>query len=282
MSKSLDGRQSNPISTDPAGLESVDAGVPPGRARVHASFALPERPKRSVAAAIVSALMHLLVILLAIRLTQAVVEVKDTPAGNAIMQFMGGGGGGGGNGGVAFTALTKPPPPPPPVVPPEEPVVLPKIETVPDKIPVVEPPAAKAADTTHAASSAASNAGTGGGSGGGQGTGTGTGTGSGIGPGSGSGTGGGNGGGRGGFPPESHFLVIPLSNTPKNLRGTSVDVKFWVAADGRVTNIEVTPAIKDRDYSKRFDETMRSYRFTPARDEAGKAVAGVIVMSVTF
>ncbi len=183
---------------------------------------------------------------------------------------------------MAFTALTKPPPPP--AVPPAQPVVIPKVETVPDKIPVVEPPVtAKAADTTHAVSNAPSNAGSGGGSGGGQGTGTGTGRGSGLGPGSGSGTGGGDGGGRGGFPPIPKTLIVPnTDHAPKKLRGTSVEITFFVAADGHVTDLQVHPAIQDRDYAKGFEEWMRAYRFTPAKDETGKAVAGTTVVTITF
>jgi protein TonB len=222
-------------------------------------------------------LFHLLLILVAIRLTQSVVINRENPAGNALMQFIGGGGGGGGAGGVVVTALSKPPPPPPvettEVTPP-----VPKIEVIPDKVetpvetplPAVPNPAASA------------GAGSGGGTGGGVGTGTGTGRGSGLGPGSGSGTGGGEGGGLGGFPPEARQMVIPPIKSPKELHGTSVEVKFSISADGRVTDVAVSPAIKDRAYARKFDEVMRNYRFKPARDESGKAVAGILTMTVTF
>ena len=227
-----------------------------------------------------SVLFHVLLILLAIRLTQSVVINRDNPAGNAIMKFIGGGGGGGGAGGVVLTALTRPPPPPAPVVTPEVPVPVPKIEIVPEK--VTPPVETSPQPVPNPSANASAGAGSGGGTGGGVGTGTGTGRGSGLGPGSGSGTGGGEGGGRGGFPPESKQLVVPALNPPKSLRGTSVDVTFYVAADGHVTDIEVRPPIKDRGYGKKFEETMRAYGFKPARDPSGKAVAGIITMTVTF
>ncbi len=225
-----------------------------------------------------SAFLHLLLILLAIRLTQSVVINRNNPAGNALMQFIGGGGGGGGAGGVVVTALSKPPPPPP--VTPEVTPPVPKIEIVPDKVqPPVETPVPAVPNPS---ASTAPGAGSGGGTGGGVGTGTGTGRGSGLGPGSGSGTGGGEGGGLGGFPPEAKQMVIPPIKSPKELHGDSVEVKFTIAADGRVTDVKVTPPIKDRAYARKFDEVMRNYRFKPARDESGKAVAGILTMTVTF
>jgi hypothetical protein len=282
--KSSAGRQSSPISTDATPSSgSADADVSPrGGVRVHASFAFPDPPKRSVAAAIVSALLHLLVILLAIRLTQAVVEIKNTPAGNAIMRFMGGGGGGGGAGGASFTALAKPPPPPPPTVA-ETPVVIPKVEVVPDKIPPPETPTQAKADTNHSASTAPAAAGTGGGSGGGEGTGTGTGKGSGVGPGSGSGTGGGDGGGNGGFPPVGKQMILPpTEGVPKELRGVELEVVFFVTATGTVSDLRVKPEIKNKDFAKKFDTVMRGYTFVPARNAAGEKVAGTSVYTVTM
>jgi hypothetical protein len=61
-----------------------------------------------------------------------------------------------------------------------------------------------------------------------------------------------------------------------------VEVKFMISAEGVVTDVEVHPAIRNKDYAKRFDESMRAYRFKPARDESGKAVAGVYLITITF
>ncbi len=74
-------------------------------------------------------------------------------------------------------------------------------------------------------------------------------------------------GGEGGTvrPPELRDLAFPFDNPPKELRGASLNVTFWVRNDGRVDRYEVVPAIADRDYARKFDEVIRAFRFTPAR-----------------
>ncbi|MES2306210.1 MAG: hypothetical protein V4558_11915 [Gemmatimonadota bacterium] len=238
---------------------------------------MPLPPERSRAAIVISALLHLLLIYALLRVTAQVMPPTSSPIGEAFRLALGGGGGGG-NGGTAFTAAPPPPPtaaeipPPPLVVPPE---VVP-----PPPTPVAEAPMAFR-DTTPASSSQVAG-GTGGGSGGGNGTGVGPGSGSGTGPGSGSGSGGGNGNGRGGTEPVSKQMIIPTLNSPKSLRGVTVDVMFSVDAQGKVLDIKVTPPIADKGYAKKFDEAMRNYGFTPARDSLGKAVAASVVVTVTF
>ena len=93
------------------------------------------------------------------------------------------------------------------------------------------------------------------------------------GPGTGPGTGG---GGAGGAirPPELRDLAFPFDTPPKELRGASLAVTFWVRVDGRVERYEVEPAIADRDYARKFDEVIRAFRFTPARAPDGTTVAG--------
>lgn len=98
------------------------------------------------------------------------------------------------------------------------------------------------------------------------------------------GTGGANGtsgGGEGGTlrPPEPRELPLPYDTPPKELRGASLRVTFWVRVDGRVERYEVEPAIKDREYAKKFDEVMRAFRFTPAQAPDGTSVAGVAKIS---
>jgi hypothetical protein len=80
-------------------------------------------------------------------------------------------------------------------------------------------------------------------------------------------------------PPEPRELPLPYDTPPKELRGASLKVTFWVRVDGRVERYEVEPQIKDRDYAKKFDEVMRAFRFTPARAPDGRSVAGVAEIS---
>jgi protein TonB len=134
--------------------------------------------------------------------------------------------------------------------------------------------AASSADSTVAA-------GPGGGAGPGAGPGTGGGTGGGTGTGVGPGVGAGRGEGRG-QPPEPRQLVIPPSDFPKELRGRRIEVTFFVAADGRVEHIQVAPAIANGGFARKFDETMRNYRFRPARSPAGAPIAGSTTITVSF
>ena len=52
--------------------------------------------------------------------------------------------------------------------------------------------------------------------------------------------------------------------------------------DDRVADIDVVPPIPDRGYARKFDEAMRGYRFRPARDADGVAVAGILKVEVTI
>jgi hypothetical protein len=61
-----------------------------------------------------------------------------------------------------------------------------------------------------------------------------------------------------------------------------LNVTFWVRADGQVERYRVEPQIKDRKYAKKFDEVMRSFRFTPARAPNGSRVAGTTRISFTL
>lgn len=124
-------------------------------------------------------------------------------------------------------------------------------------------------------------AGSGTGTGGGSGAGAGTGKGSGQGPGSGSGTGGGD--GTGGFPPVNKQMILPpTEGVPKELRGREIQVTFSVAPDGRVTSFVVAPPIENRAFAKKFDEIMRGYSFTPARDAHGKNIADTVGFTIVL
>jgi hypothetical protein len=216
-------------------------------------------------------------------------ERSLTPGAPALFLFQGGGGGGGGNR-MAYITLPSPPerqprppapPPPPNVEPPTEiPPPVEEAEVVPPTpAPVDTTPAIAAADVGARAPAAGDGPGDGSGSGGG----TGGGHGPGAGPGSGEGTGPGVGGGGGVvLPPELRDLAFPFETPPKELRGASLDVTFWVRVDGRVERYEVQPAINDRDYARKFDEVIRAFRFTPARAPDGTKVAGTTRVTFTL
>ena len=256
-----------------------DADVPARGVRVHAS--LPERERRSRAASAASFLLHAIIIYLAIRLTADAVIPEHSPLGDAMLVALGGGGGGGGQKGAPFEHATVPPPPPPKVVPPVQPP--PPAPTVTPQVvpPVVPQPVAAAPDP--AAAGAVPAGGTGTGTGGGNGTGVGTGNGSGRGPGSGSGSGGGNGDGQGGSPARPKQMILPpVDGIPKELRGKTITVTYTISAGGLVVNVSVDPPIENRGFAKKFDEIMRGYTFTAARDAAGNKIESQFVYQVTF
>jgi hypothetical protein len=206
------------------------------------------------------------------------------PGTPALFLFQGGGGGG--DRAAYITVPSAPerapkppaPVPPAPVQPPQE--VTPPVEqaeVVPPE-PVDSLPSVAAADTGASSPAAAPGPGGDGGEGG-----TGGGHGPGTGPGSGDGAGPGVGGGGGVVrPPELRDLAFPFETPPKELRGASLDVTFWVRVDGRVERYEVRPAIDDRDYARKFDEVIRAFRFTPARAPDGTRIAGTTRVTFTL
>jgi protein TonB len=198
-----------------------------------------------------------------------------------------GGGGGGGNRVAYITLPSSPrpaPEPPAPVTPPKTPPEVVPPPVAEPEIPRPAPP--EPVDTLPAvatADSATSGAAAGPGDQGGSGNGVGGGQGPGIGPGSGDGSGPGA-GGQGGVirPPELRDLAFPFENPPKELRGASLDVTFWVRVDGQVERYEVEPEISDRDYARKFDEVIRAFRFTPARAPDGTRIAGTTRVTFTL
>jgi outer membrane biosynthesis protein TonB len=218
---------------------------------------------------------------------------RRTPAPGTPALFLVPGGGGGGGNRMAYITLPSPPraapeppspaPPPPdpePVQPPVEvPVTPPEpVATLPTPPPPKDttPPAPPAGGpATGATATAGTGPGAGGGVGGGEGPGSGPGAGDGVGPGA---------GGGGGVvrPPELRDLAFPFENPPKELRGASLDVTFWVRVDGKVERYEVQPVITDRDYARKFDEVIRAFRFTPARAPDGTRIAGTTRVTFTL
>jgi hypothetical protein len=201
------------------------------------------------------------------------------------------GGGGGGAGRVAYITLpapaasarvavevTPPKPTPPVTVTPTAvpPTVIPP--PVPEEKSPVEPAPAAAATAVRPDSLAGAGPGTGGGVGGGTGGGIGPGTGTGSGPGT--GTGAGEGGT--GKPPFPRQYIIPPSDAPKELRGREIRVTSYVDARGKVERVEFHPEISDGGYARRLREAMLNYRFNPATDASGHAIASTFETTVTI
>ena len=83
------------------------------------------------------------------------------------------------------------------------------------------------------------------------------------------------------MPPVWSAGALPFSQTPpKDLRGKHVTVRFWVRPDGTVEQTEVVPSIADGKYAEYFKQVMLTYRFKPARDPSGQAVAGTYEMGI--
>ena len=267
------------------GLSFVLHLAPEGYTRrpVTPSLKLPGAPHRYGGLA-ASILLHgLLVGLLVVQgdrlWSHTLVPGNSTPGSSSA-------GGGGGNRVAYITLPSIPRPASPPHFRVTPPVAIQKTVPAPAREPVpVSPTASAAVDTAAAAvvtnqpdSTGPAN---GTGAGGTAGAGGRPGTGPGAGVGGAHGTGG---GGEGGTlrPPEPRDMAFPFDTPPKELRGVSLNVTFWVRADGRVERYQVEPPIKDREYAKKFDEVMRAFRFTPARAPNGARVAGTTRISFTL
>ncbi len=256
-----------------------EPGLPP-------SLLLPSTRRRSLGLA-VSLVLHAALLAVVVFQGDRLWNRTLAPGAPSLFLIQGGGGGGGGNRVAYITLPSSPrpaPQPPTPVTPPETPpnAVPPPVEEteVPEPVPSPQPvdtlPAVAAAD-------AAPAGGTGPGIGGESGGGAGGGAGPGIGPGSGEGRGPGAGGGGGVIrPPELRDLAFPFETPPKELRGASLDVVFWVKVDGRVERYEVQPVITNRDYARKFDEVIRAFRFSPARAPDGSRIAGTTRVTFTL
>lgn len=256
-------------------------------------FTSPERERRDTArSAIVSTLLHLLILLFAILATRQGLMVLsgDEGAGTGIGAGAAGGGGGGGRDTEVSLLIPEPPPPSPeapqlivpqkveevkPIEPPKpEEVVVAKADTVPSK-----PANAAPAPPT-------------GGTGTGEGAGTGAGTGPGTGPGSGGGSGGGEGGGIGSgvgpgtgkgkvVTPSPEVLLIP-PQAPGGVRGKTVVVRLAVDSVGIVKDAEIIPSTGDRKYDSALKRVALGWRFRPARDQTNRPVSVLFDVTFTF
>lgn len=247
------------------------------------------KERRSASGLVVSLLFHGALLALIIL---GVARGGDMPVGSG--PGLGGlAGGGGGGGGAEVTYIDLPPlaasaPAAPEATAAEVPVAIPPpveeaeeaepVRAVPEEPPqvaVVTPAPGAAQSGEGAGTGTGTGAGNDAGSGGGSGGGTGTGIGTGVGPGTG-------GDSTGITPPSWRFFAPPLERPPKELRGQTITVRFWVRADGTVERYQTDPEIEDDDYREKFSEIALGTRWRPARRRDGTAVPAVAEMQVTL
>lgn len=252
------------------------------------ALALPKGREDRRAGALLSILLHALIIGLLVAPIAAGRELVERAQGAGGPGPAGGGGGGrGGTGGqtterLQYIVVAPPPAAAPVPTPAVQPVVEPPKPVVTPPVPVVTPPAIQAPTVDEKASPAtkpldvAATLGVGGGSGrdgtNGNGPGSGGGVGSGIGTGRGSGVGPGTGGGtQTNYPPSPIELFMPPMPVPSSVQGSHVIAEFDVDETGRVLSVEFTPT-RDRGYNKRLDEVFRSFKFRPGTRPDGTPI----------
>src|SRR5437867_1204128 len=106
--------------------------------------------------------------------------------------------------------------------------------------------------------------GSGPGSGGGVGSGIGTGRGSGVGPGTGGGI-------QENYPPTPTELFMPPFPMPDRVRGFHLVAEYNIDESGRILSVDFTHT-KDRDYNKRLEEVLKSFRFRPGTRPDGTPI----------
>src|SRR6266496_1183906 len=184
-------------------------------------------------------------------------------------------GGGGGGGRPAVTWFTLPPPSGPTLAVdlPAQPAALVSDLPLPDPVPLnlqpVPPPVVSPTTPVGQGPGQSGGTGNGPGTGGGTGTGTGPGTGSDVGPGT---------GGEGDYIQRADLRgsILP----PQCLRGRYT-VRFWVAADGHVSKVLVTPTLRDGGCRQEMQERMMGYRFRPALNLNGRPVPDIRDITVS-
>ena len=248
------------------------------------------KERRSASGLVVSLLFHgaLLALILL-----GVARGGDMPvaAGPGLGGLAGGGGGGGGAEVtyidlpplVASAPAAQPDAPaadipveiPPPVEEEEDPEPVRPAPEAPPQVAVVTPAPGVAQSGEGSGAGTGTGAGSDAGSGGGSGGGIGTGIGAGVGPGTG-------GDSTGITPPSWRFFAPPLERPPKELRGQTITVRFWVRANGTVERYQTDPEIEDDDYREKFSEIALGTLWRPARRRDGTAVPAVAEMQVTL
>ena len=234
--------------------------------RPFTAYSLPRGAKRGRTGTIVSFSIHL-----------GIIVAIFWGGAEALLDLGAGGpgpkGGGGGDVGAAayFTLPASPPPAPVDIPAPPQVAVdqLPIPDVKIEDLARIEVPQQTIPVATSTSSTGTGGPGQGPGTGGGTGTGTGTGAGSDVGPGTG-------GGGGEYYPAKALGLILPAPC----FRGRAT-VRFWVAADGRVTRLEVDPPPRDRACLRDMTERMMSFKFLPATTRDGQPIASIFPVSVT-
>ena len=204
---------------------------------------------------VVSALLHLgLIVLLFTPLALLEDPIEAAQGAGGVGPA---GGGGGGNLGdralrrelLQFIQVAEAAPTPP------QPVPIPKPDVKPPEpeLPKLPTPALTAG--TSGGTGQDNLGGTGPGTGGGTGSGVGTGTGSAVGP----GTGGGN---QANHPPTPIEMFIPPFPVPSSVRGFHLIAEFDVDERGKVLSMTFTQT-PDRGYNRRLEDVLKAYRFRP-------------------
>jgi protein TonB len=248
------------------------------RPRYRQPIGMPLRDDGRRAGAVVSLVVHALIIFLLIVpffMPHSVIERMQQGAGGA-GPAGGGGGGTRGTGGemrerVQFVRVAPTPVPTPTSIPPVVPPLpkpTPKVEP-PKPAPVQTPPVPRPQSVAPAApvTVASADTGNGGGSGAdgsaGTGPGSGGGVGSGVGTGKGSSTGAGTGGGnQANYPPTPIEFFLPPMPPPSSVRGQHFTAEFDVDSTGRVLDFKFTQT-RDGDYNKRIAQVLRAMKFKP-------------------
>jgi protein TonB len=257
---------------------------------------MPLRDEGRRAGAVVSVLVHALVIALLVIpffLPTSVIARMQQGAGGA---GPAGGGGGGrlGTGGTVETLHFVRIAPDPPRAPTTKPAVAPPIPKIapplPTPRPVVTPPAQKpeqqsvvpAPATTVAAVTPGTNGGSGRDGTSGAGPGSGGGVGSGVGPGRGSANGPGTGGGnQANYPPTVVDMNLPPMPAPKEVRGMTVIAEFDVDSTGRVLDFKFTET-PDGSYNRLIASALRTTKFRPGTRPDGTPLRMKAQISIAF
>ena len=258
--------------------DRIDHGAASVRPRYRQPLGMPLRDEGRRAGAVISVVVHALIIFLLIIplfMPRSVIRRMQQGAGGA---GPAGGGGGGmrGTGGRVVekiqyvrvspdpvpTPTTLPPvvPPPPKVTPKVEPPkptpAQPRVVPKPQSAAPAEPLSVASTETGAGGGSGTDGStGAGPGSGGGVGAGVGTGRGSGVGPGTGGGT-------QANYPPVPIEFFLPPLPAPSSVRGLRFVAEFDVDSTGRVLAFDFTRT-RDGDYNKRIESVLRSMRFRP-------------------
>ena len=248
------------------------------RPRYRKPIGMPMRDEGRRAGAVVSVVVHALIIFLLIVpffMPHSVIQRMQQGAGGA-GPAGGGGGGTRGTGGdvrekIQFVRVSPTPVPTPaalpPVVTPPKPKPTPKVEPPKPVVPTQRVPKSQSAAPAAPVTVASAETGAGGGSGtdgsAGAGPGSGGGVGAGVGTGKGSGTGAGTGGGnQANYPPVPIEFFLPPMPPPSSVRGQHFTAEFDVDSTGRVLAFDFTPT-RDGDYNKRISQVLRAMKFRP-------------------